>query len=586
MNPGVTKKNILLAGLPYLVFFIIAFAYFLFLTGYIFFYQEKSTLFVLSADYLNEHLAKPGSLLIYAGNFLTSFYYYPSIGAIIVSSVMTLVIFVSSEISHYLTGKEMKFIPFLIGGLLFYLHSGYLYYIHNSLGLLMQLVLFFLSIKYLRNWIPVLIFPVWYFLTGGFAWIFLVMFSSYLLIHRERTGWIKFALLWALTLLMIYFSKEYLFFQPVENLLTFPLTTLKSGSKPLIFLALIILIALFPGIAVLISKLKTSRISGLLLNTFLPLLVILISSYKVYSEYDVTLKHYYHVEKLFYQDKFDEIISYNLEYPSNNRLTSYFNNIALCESGKLNDLLFHFPQSLENNTLFLKWERVDEILKRGGYYYYTVGMINEAHRWFFEYMVMEGNTPQDLKMLIKTDLIYGNHQVAARYISILQRTIFYRKQAEEFEKLLFDDDAVDVHPELGKKRKSLVKKDFFISTDDPLTNLENILSDNEVNKNAFEYKLAFFLLNKDFMSIANELPNLEMNGFKKLPVHIEEAIVVRKALPAEGMDYSRFNISTDTEQRFNQYYQTFQKFGNDRKAAASVLNKSFGSTFWYYVMYY
>ena len=51
-------------------------------------------------------------------------------------------------------------------------------------------------------------------------------------------------------------------------------------------------------------------------------------------------------------------------------------------------------------------------------------------------MVMKGQSPEGLKMLIKTDLINGNYKVASAYISILKRTLFYRKDAKRFEKLL------------------------------------------------------------------------------------------------------------------------------------------------------
>ena len=49
---------------------------------------------------------------------------------------------------------------------------------------------------------------------------------------------------------------------------------------------------------------------------------------------------------------------------------------------------------------------------------------------------MKGMTPEGLKMLIKTDLIFGNYKTAARYIGILKRSIFYRKEALKYEKTL------------------------------------------------------------------------------------------------------------------------------------------------------
>src|SRR5664280_2190811 len=102
----------------------------------------------------------------------------------------------------------------------------------------------------------------------------------------------------------------------------------------------------------------------------------------------------FYVEKLFYEDKFDEVIAFNTANPPTNSLTVYLNNIALCETDKLDDQLFHFLQSPEGKTLFLKWEMVSEILNHGGYFYYTIGMINEAHRWAFENMVMKGHSPE------------------------------------------------------------------------------------------------------------------------------------------------------------------------------------------------
>jgi hypothetical protein len=104
---------------------------------------------------------------------------------------------------------------------------------------------------------------------------------------------------------------------------------------------------------------------------------------------------------------------------------------------------------------------VGEILKRGGYFYYSVGMINEAHRWAFENMVMKGHTPGDLEMLIKTELINGNYAMASKYISQFGNTMFYRKDAREFRKFLFNDAAVEADPELGVKRETKLTYRFL-----------------------------------------------------------------------------------------------------------------------------
>src|SRR5512133_2702620 len=115
MNRNTTKKDILFSWLPYMVFFLGSFIYFGFFADYIFFYQEKSSLFICSSDFLFENLHQPGGLLIFLGIFLSAFFYCPFIGATIVSAILTLIILTGSKIISFLSGKNSVILPFVIG---------------------------------------------------------------------------------------------------------------------------------------------------------------------------------------------------------------------------------------------------------------------------------------------------------------------------------------------------------------------------------------------------------------------------------------------------------------------------------------
>ncbi|MCX6235990.1 MAG: DUF6057 family protein [Bacteroidia bacterium] len=592
MNRIPTKAALLFPLLPYLVFFLGSFIYFGFFADYIFLYQEKSSLFIFSSDFLLENLHQPGGFLIYLGKFFSTFFYYPLAGASIVSAILTLIVLAISKIIGYVTGKRVLIFPLIIGIALFYLQTDYRFLLFNNLGLLLQLALFYLAIRYLRfvnGWIPVLIAPLWYFATGGFAWVFSLMLTFNYAFDKSGKGWIKVILLWCLNLITFYFSKEFLFFQPGKTLMIFPFTELNSGSQQILFLVVASILSILPMIAKIKFRLprKTgvSDYAGRLIASTLIVIALVIIGIK---QFDKKSLQYFHIEKLFYQGKFSEVIAYNTANPPANILTIFLNNIALCETNKLNDLLFHFHQSPDGKTLFLKWEMVGEVLKRGGYFYYTIGMVNEAHRWAFENMVMKGKgqSPEGLKMLIKTELINGNYQMASRYITILEKSFFYKNEAKVFERLLFNDKAINADPELGKKRQNKIENDFFSITDDPYINIERILTSDSLNKKAFEYKLAFMLLKKDYKGIAKELPQFERLGFTKLPEHIEEVAV---ALPALRMgrlpDLGRIQINKNTANRWSQYLTIFQQYGNDPKAAEPELRRQFGNTFWYYVFY-
>ncbi|MBN1984757.1 MAG: hypothetical protein JW761_00570, partial [Prolixibacteraceae bacterium] len=224
--------------------------------------------------------------------------------------------------------------------------------------------------------------------------------------------------------------------------------------------------------------------------------------------------------------------------------------------------------------------------KRGGYYYYTLGVINEAQRWAYEFMVMRGLTPEGLKMLIKTELINGNYKVAQKYISILKNTLFYKKEAQDFEQLLFDDEAVNDHPELGRKKALKTKQDFFVLSEEPAANLDWIIGADSTNYAAVEYKLALLMLQKDMAQIVEMLPVLEKCGFRKIPKNVEEAVVAYQQLKLGEMpELQRLRINQETVQRFRQYYRVFQENSANREQAQRALARDFSDTFWYYVFF-
>ena len=582
-----TKNNRFLYFLPYLVFFTGSFLFFGFFADYIEFYQEKLSLFVFSRDYFTDNITQPGSLLVYLGRFLTTFYYYPFLGGLIISSILCLIIFIISKIIRLLTGKAALLVPLYFGTAFFILQADYQYLLFNSLGVLLQLLLFYLTIRYLKGFVPVIIFPFWYLVTGGFAWIFALMYSLYLVLKSLRQEWLKFVSLFAVTFLMIYILKEFIIFQPLSNLLVFPFSNEDTGSQIRLFVPLTGLIMLLP----LLGRIKIripfwNRQNDKVKITVFSIVSLVFVSASALLFYSRPYNEYFHAEKLFCEGRYNEINQYLVKHPTTNRLTIYLNNIALCETGRLNERLFYFPQSPDGQSLFLKWEMYGEVLRRGAYFYYSTGMINEAQRWAYENMVMKGITPEDLRMLIKTEIINGNYGIASKYTAILKNTMFYRKESKDFERLLSDVETIESHSEFGVKRREKIEHDFFSITDNPYINLERVFSSDSLNRKVFEYKMAYLMLTEDYEGIASGLARLNDLAFKKIPAHLEEAAMVCRMSGSALPDLGSLKIDPQTEVRFNQFLQTFASYGNNLKTAQPFLKQKFGNTFWYYGFYH
>lgn len=592
IKPGSSLRlsGTLISWVPYLTFFTGSFLYFAFFSDYVLFYQEKSSLFILSWEFLSGNLHQPGGFLTWFSRLLSSFYYYPVAGALLLSLITTLIMASISRTAFLAGVRNEKIAPFIVGLTLFYLQTHYRFPFVSTLGLLFQSSLILLVLKstgILRGWLPVIIIPFWYYLTGGFSWIFITALTLYLLLYKSEGRLIKIPAAWVVMIASVYISTEFLFFETKNTLLFYPVELPDDDPSRIALIFSWILITFLPLICrislparnFLSFRYNSERI---IISAFIISLMMFISV----NAYDKKDNHYFHVEKLFYEGKYDEILEYNTKNPSVNSLTLFYNNIALCENNLLNDRLFWFLQSNDGRTLFLKWEMVTEILKRGGYFYYTIGMINEAHRWAFENMVMEGHTPEGLKMLIRTELINGNYLMASKYISLLGKTLFYKKDAAGFEKFLFNDNAVKADPELGPGRREKLRADFFSITDDPIININRIVASDSLNRKAFEYRVAYSLLKKDLKAVAAMLPEFEKKGFSELPVHVEEAALAIQVSDNGRMPYmGTLKVSRESEIRWTQFLTLFQQYGSNLQAAEPALRNQFGNTFWYWAFY-
>jgi hypothetical protein len=587
MNSANQKTKRFLHFLPYVLMLAFGTFYLYWFTNYIFFYQEKSSLFLVTYSYLREHLTQPGGFLMYLAEFQTTFYYYRFIGAVLVALEVCGIIFLIDRIGKGLSGKHHYFIPFVIGAALFYLQIDYQYQTFNNLGILIQLALFLWVISISNEkfeWIPVVLFPGVYFLFGSFSLIFLVLLLFFFLLKKS---WIKPVVMLIWGMVFFFIGKELLFFQTTKTLVAYPFTVQDIGGQLKLFGITMTAIILLPLLfRVSAGKFSSVALKNIKLVVFTPILIILVLATAVIPRIDKKNSHYFHVEDLFYRQKYEEVIRFNAQFPSSNSLTAFLNNVSMAETGRLSDSFFHFPQNKDGSTLFLKWEIVSEVLKRGGYFYYSVGMINEAQRWAYEYMVMKGNTPEALKMMIKTDLIKGKYEIAEKYISILEKSVFYRKDATAFRKLLFDEEAILNHPELGRKKQLDVKQDFFVLSDLPQENLDLIIEADSSNIPAIEYKLAWLMLQKDMQGITDMLPVMEKAGYARIPKNVEEAIVAYKLLKVGEMpDLKRLKINQQTEQRFRNYYQIFQQNQGNREQAQRALAREYSDTYWYYVFF-
>jgi hypothetical protein len=571
--------------IPSVIFFLAAFGYFFLAGNYVLYFQETQSLFVFSFEYLQRYVLKPGGLIEYAGRFLTQFYADRLAGSLIISIVLTLPIVFLYFITRRINLKSSSSLLFILipSGLLMLMQANYYHLMEYNIGFILILGYYNLSVLSSKNYFRILVLILWpffYFLAGAYALIFVILYIFHCLVFvRGKQEFIFAFTLLAISVVSFLVFWKFIFLQPAEHVLFFPLPLLENRIYKLFFIVLTGYLVFYPAVCLIRTEKfnwMNKKIYSYLSIVFVSLvgILILVKIYKPQTARVIGL------EKLIFNEKWNEAISYQEKYPARNLIGVYFYNIALSETDQLCDRLFFTSQDFGSGALLLPWG--DEHLNRGAYFYYTVGLINEAQRWAYEEMVVYGYRPQNIKLLAKTSLINGDLRMAEKYLGILKKTIFYRNFAEKYSKMIASPELINSDTELSGKRKILPKSSFFIQFNEPQNNLPLLLASQPGNKKAFEYYIAGLLLTKNIEVVMNNISKMKEVGYVRIPRFIEEAVMIYYNSTKSFPDLGGLEVSLETQERFRQYFSAFVEARKNSLTIKETMQKKFGNTFWYY----
>ncbi|MBN2666189.1 MAG: hypothetical protein JXR67_06740 [Bacteroidales bacterium] len=568
-------------------FFIIAFVYFLVPGNYVLFFQEQQSLFVYTRDYIFDFFLKPGSLADLAAKFLTQFYVSSFAGSLILAAVLSLPAVIIYQVNRRLIpGSGLSGLLAVIPScLLLIMQTHYYHLMLYNAGFVIVIAFFLIIISQetIRNkYIALAFFPLVFYVTGAFALVFIGMFIVYCLVYlKGRHRFLLPLMLAVLTGVSILLFDNLLLLQSIKQLFLYPLPFINDQLHKVMFYALIAYLVLYPALTRMAGTVRVIRPgSRIAAGIVIPALVLCAAVIVLVAGYNSQTSRVINLEKMIFAEKFDEAVEYHEKKPSENLIGQYFYNIALSSTGQLCDRLFHGRQDFGTSSLFLPWS--SEHINWGAYSFYAIGLINEAQRWAYEEMVVYGRRPQNMKLLVKSSLINGDYLLTRKYADILKKSLSYRKWAISHEKLAGDSAAVKSDPALGRKMSILPGKDFFVFLESPEGNLPRLVNQNPGNREAFEYLMAWLLLNKDVEMLVGNISLMKEMGYTAIPRHIEEAILIYFNSQGSLPDMGGLELSSETRLRFDQYFSAFMTERQNPATLEGKMKEQFGNTFWYY----
>lgn len=566
-------------------FFILAFCYFFFLSNYILFFQEQQSLFTYTPSYVHEFLVRPGGFLDLCGKFLTQFYINKFSGSVILAIILTLPGIILLHVNkRFIPGSLLSHLLLLIPSCLMLLMQTHYYHMMlYNLGFLLVLLYFLLLIlseKTVVRYVLLALFPIFFYLMGAYAVIFLCLFIIYSLLYVKGPQKYYYPILLLLeTLISAVIFKQILLLQTYKQLLLFPLPFINDSTHKVLFRSLTGYVILYPVFCRLASIMKPVKVKAMPVKIIPAILVFAVTVFIMIKGYNSQTARVINLEKLVFEERWNEAIKYQEKNPSENLIGQYFYNIALSETDQLCDRMFYGRQDFGTGSLILEWS--SEHLNWGAYSFYTTGLINEAQRWAYEEMVVYGLRPQNMKMLTKTSLLTGNYRLTKKYTGIMENTLFYKSWARKHEMMAEDTSLIRSDPDLGNKLMILPRADFFIYLESPETNLPLLVNENPDNRRAFEYMMSWLLLSKNVEILANNIRLMKKMGYTRIPRHIEEAIMIYYNSKGVFPDMGGLTVSNETFLRFDQYFATYMTARQNPSTFKEKMQK-FNNTFWYY----
>ncbi len=556
------------------IIFIVSFFWFRLCAAHLISFQlDHEPVLLYTREYLLEHFLSYGGVAELFAQFIAQFYVNPWLGALVLALIT------STFISRAFSVSKGKGAP----GILLWILS--LAFITLTDGALVHIVAFSIVFRTIDDqntlarstktlwWYRFVALPLLIWVAGSWAWLYVIMIIFRdIFSQRTFTATTHFYIAYAAIFGLI--VQRFIWAMPIKTML--------FGGLPFNTIWGIALFIIGIG-AMLYSYLPKKEYHSLTYIHSLVSLVlfIAISIVNLNDNGRVTERWRNYVKK----DNYDNLISEAQKRAPSDRIQTLYLNYALAKEDRLLNDMFAFPQSygpeglLPNPHRGVTTRNINEFWFIG-LFYYEIGYIDKAHRIAVDELVFNGVTPSYTKLMIKCLLADGHTEAAKKYLTLLDHTLFHRKWAKRYIKLI--DDPVALNKEFFEIKKLQPQQTKVISYD-PSENLLSVLKQQLENPLAFNYLCAYHLLEKQPAFLVDNVWVLGELGYKTLPKHYQEALLLYQLNnPNEKIDLE--GVKSD-QRVISDFIDFGAQFSIDRQALlANYKNKYEGMylLYWFF----
>jgi hypothetical protein len=572
-------------------FFIAVFFYILWRLDPALYYQIQVPPFLWDSTFFQQFLAFPGGLVEYLSNLFSQFYYYPWIGAFVITTILVTTFLLSRALLNYISpdlkNSILTYIPTV---LLLIMFSQYEHRLTYTLAWLQSLLFFLIYMKLLTK--PILarlvlffiLATVLYFTSAGFMLFFAVLaiiaevlYKRHILLGLVYFGFIIFLPFLAHTYLFILTTQSAYFYllAPIYDYRPFFTPYLLYLYFPALFVA-----ARLPRFS-RIHSLFTQRISR---RASTALLFVLTIAAAIYS-FDAAMHKILQVDYYARHLQWNKLLEFVERHPTKNALVVFQTNRALYHTGKLSSDMFAYNQNWGVDGLFLPEDARKFFSIQVSDLYWDMGFLNEAQHWVLEDHTNFSYSPWHVQRLALINILNGEPGLANMCLDALSKTILYRDWAQKYRHFVADPQLFEKNSLLAHVNSLRLDENFIINPKLPEEDMSSIVAQNPENAMAFEYMMANYMLTFRLGPFVSFI-EARKDQMARLPRHYQEAVIVY--LQNTGWRQSEAfadKISPQTIAQFNDFVKILQNYHGNLSAAREELRHEYGHTYWYYSLY-
>lgn len=573
-----------------LLFAVVSFVWLLVCNRYhIIAYHEEEQLFRTDYLYFSTYMSAPGGITEYLASFLTQWYYYPWLGAFIITCSIVLVytlLLMICRAANSANTDRFFIIPFLIPILLLISCSDTNFRLSNILGLCIALSSFWIYLLIegrMRYAGGVLLYTLVYFVAGGNALIFASILIIQELFDKNRS-FVYVLFIIVLSTAIPYISYLWIYTIPLKTayLLSTPfdlISTVKTYNAAWFGIPAVFLILSYLARKNWLEKVQAGKI--LIPYYILIALSLFLTIRKTTNpDMDTIARMGYEVQ----HGNWEEVLKIRSGYEtsSNNILATYYTNIALSELGVLSSKMFHYPQT-GTAGLLINWAPTFFTPWYNGELYYRLGIIPEAEHCAYESMVNNRKEygSKTIRRLVYTTMLRKDNTGFEKYIKLFENSPVYSKWADQ-QREHYTKALIDTAYRIPDAPMPARCNDMLMNYSTPEYNFIMLLQADSSNKKAFEYLIGSLLLQKDLKTMLSAFDSYYGSlSYDKMPRHYEEALLISRVIFDDAKDVlEKYPVSQETLNEFKEYAD-MSKLANHQQAVDN-LKKRYGHTYWYY----